>query len=244
MKKIIRNLIIIILIVVVIIKIGYESKKSNKKLDLENQYKEKKEETMMYNSDAQVEDLKKEYNFSGDSNLYEIETEYDGRKVLAIKPNEDYKVAFAGLVKRSKPEKDEVSEIFEKEYPTENGMWIEEKSRYKILKYLNDNLSSKYEINQSGYLKNLDEKDTEKDKQIISLINGDRQYILAIEGTAYYIDPLTGDIIDDIYEQMDEHQTYSYFKNENNMIIYITENKQKALTSEEIFESLLELVKE
>ena len=244
MKKIIRNLIIIILIIVVIIKIGYESKKSNKKSDLENQYKEKKEETMMYNSDAQVEDLKKEYNFTGDSNLYEIETEYDGRKVLVIKPNEDYKVAFAGLIKRAKPKKDEVSEIFEKEYPTKSGIWIEEKSRDKILQYLNDNLSSKYEINQSGYLKNLDEKDTEKDKQIISLINGDRQYILAIEGTAYYIDPLTGDIIDDIYEQMDEHQTYSYFKNENNMIIYITENKQKALTNEEIFESLLELVKE
>ena len=243
MKKTIKILIILILVIIAVIITGYKAYKNNKKTDLENQYKELKEESIMYNTNAQVEDLKKEYNYSGDSNLYEIETEYDGRKVLAIKPSENYKVAFAGLIKRAKPEKDEVSEIFEKEYPTENGIWIEEKSRDKILQYLNSNLSSKYEINKSGYLKNLDEKDTEKDKQLIDLINGDKQYILAIQGTIYYIDPLTADIIDDIYEQMDEHQTYSYFENENNMIIYITENKQKVLNSDEIFESLLELVK-
>ena len=243
MKKIIRNIIIVLIIIVVIITC-YKVYKNNKRTDLENQYKELKEQSIMYNTEAQVEELKKEYNYSGDSNLYEIETEYDGRKVLTIRPSENYKVAFAGLIKRAKPEKDEVLEIFEKKYPTENGIWIEEKSRNKILQYLNNNLSSKYEITQSGYLKNLDKKDTEKDKQLINLINGNRKYILGIEGTAYYIDPLTGDIIDDIYEQMDEHQTYSYFENENNMIIYITENKQNALKSDEIFDSLLKLVKE
>lgn len=243
MKKIIRNIIIVLIIIAAII-ICYKVYKNNKKTDLENQYKELKEQSIMYNTEAQVEELKKEYNYSGDSNLYEIETEYDGRNVLTIRPSENYKVAFTGLIKRAKPEKDEVLEIFEKEYPTENGIWIEEKSRDTILQYLNNKLSSKYEITHSGYLKNLDKKDTEKDKQLIDLINGNRKYILGIEGTAYYIDPLTGEITDDIYEQMDEHQTYSYFENENNMIIYITENKQKVLNSDEIFDSLLELVKE
>lgn len=243
MKEIIKNLLIIVAILIIAFGIYHIVKKNKQKLDLEIDYQGLKEKSIMYDENAELEDLKQEYNMSGDSNLYEIQTEYDGRKVLVIKPNENYKVAFAGLIKRDKPDMNEVSEIYETNHPTENGIWIEQESRDKILNYLNNNLSSKYEIDENGYLKILDKQESEKDNEIASLINGDKQYLLSINGISYYIDALTGNIIDDIYEEMDKYQTYSYFKDENRMIIFITENKEKVLTNEEIVESILKLVK-
>ena len=73
--------------------------------------------------------------------------------MLAIKASENFKVAFAGLIKNRKVTLEEATQIFEDEYPTSNGIWIEEKCRNAILDYLNQNLKSKYEIDKNGYLK-------------------------------------------------------------------------------------------
>ena len=124
MKKIIKNIVIITIITIITFFVYSKVKINKQKSSLENEYKELKEKSVMYDENAEVEDLKREYNISGDSSLYEIQTEYDGRKILAIKSNENYKVAFAGLVKRNKPEMQEISEILEKNHPTENGVWI------------------------------------------------------------------------------------------------------------------------
>lgn len=242
MKKKIRNILIISIITIITFWVYSKVKINKQKASLENDYKELKEKSVMYGENANVEDLKQEYNVSGDSDLYEVQTEYDGRKVLAIKSNENYKVAFAGLIKRSKPEQKEILEIFEENHPTENGIWIEEEGREEILEYLNKNLSSKYEINEKGYLKIIDKQKSEKDDQIELMINGDKQYLLSINGVSYNIDALTGEIVDNIYEELDKYQIYSYFNDENKMIIYITENKEKALTNDEIFQNILELM--
>ena len=77
---------------------------------------------------------------SGNDDLYDVETEYDGRQVLKVKATENFKVAFTGLVKGTKNSIENSSEIFESEYPTENGIWIEKNSREKIEKYLNLNI--------------------------------------------------------------------------------------------------------
>ena len=116
-------------------------------------------------------------------------------------------------------------------------------SREKILNYLNNVLNSTYQIDEEGYLSISNMQKSTNDNIINTLINGDKQYILGISSTTYYIDALTGEVIDNPYEEMDEAQTYSYFEDENRMMIYIPENKDKHLSNQEIFESIIELVK-
>ena len=151
MKKFIIQIILIIIVLsIIIIGIMYLVKKQDPKTELENNYENFKEESTMYDENATIDDLKEEYNIEGNSELYEIQTEYDGRKVLAIKASENYKVAFAGLIKKSKPTFEEATKIFEEQYPKQAGIWIEPESRQIILNYLNNNLNSSYEIEENG----------------------------------------------------------------------------------------------
>ena len=243
MKKNLIQIISIIIFVFIILGISLLMKKNTQKSELDIKYDELKKESAMYDENADIQELKQEYNMTGNTELYEIQTEYDGRKVLAIKASENYKVAFAGLIKKSKVNLDEATEIFEQNYPNKNGIWIEKDSREKILNYLNNVLNSTYQIDEEGYLSISNMQKSTNDNIINTLINGDKQYILGISSTTYYIDALTGEVIDNPYEEMDEAQTYSYFEDENRMMIYIPENKDKHLSNQEIFESIIELVK-
>lgn len=243
MKKIIIQIILIIIVLGFIIAgITYLINKNNKKNELDAKYEELKNESVMYDESANIEELKEEYNMEGDSELYEIQTEYDGRKVLTVKSSENYKVTFAGLIKKAKPTLDEASQIFEEQYPTQNGIWIEPESREKILNYLNSELKSKYEIDENGYIKIAEYQKTNNDEILKNIIAGEKQYIIGISGITYYIDPLTGEIFDNPYEEFDSNQTYSYFTDENKMIIYIPENKDNYLDNNEIFESIIKLI--
>ena len=243
MKNLIIKIILIIIITIFIVcGIIYLVKKQNPQAELEENYNKFKQESPMYDEDADIEDLKEEYNIEGNSELYEIQTEYDGRKVLAIKASENYKVAFAGLIKKSKPTFEETTKIFEEQYPKQAGIWIEPESRQIILNYLNNNLNSSYEIEENGFIKILEYIESENDKILNQIINGEKQYILGISGITYNIDTLTGEIIDNPYEEFDSSQTYSYFQDENKMIIYIPENKDNHINENEIFNSILKLV--
>ena len=136
---------------------------------------------------------------------------------------------------------DNVSKILE-DKPEKNGIWIEPESREKILNYLNSALKSKYEIDENGYLKIAEYQKTNNDEILKNIIAGEKQYIIGISGITYYIDSLTGDIFDNPYEEFDSNQTYSYFTDENKMIIYIPENKDNYLDNNEIFESIIKLI--
>lgn len=177
-----------------------------------------------------IEELKEEFNATGADEIYEVQTEYDGRKVLAVKPSINYRVAFAGMIKKAKPEYSEVDKIYEENMPTENGIWIEKSSRDKILKLLNNNSNDKYEITDDGYLK------------CNKKIKGDKQYILCISGENYMVDTLNGDIVINPFEDLDSHQSYNYVKDNNKMIIFITNNLKKKLTDKEIVEDMLSLL--
>ena len=56
------------------------------------------------------------------------------------------------------------------------------------------------------------------------------------------VDPVTGEIIDNPYNQLEPYQTYEYFEDEERMIIFITENKELKMTENEIIQSIVELV--
>ena len=242
MKKTIKILVLILIVIVIGISIKYIKKVKNKN-KIDKTYNEMKQNSLMYNNTATVDDLKEEYGMSGNDDLYDVETEYDGRQVLQVKATEHFKVAFTGLVKGTKHSIENSSEIFESEYPTENGIWIEKNSREKIEKYLNENMKSKYKINEKGYLTISEKKSSKEDNEIEKIINGNKHYIIGISGINYYIDALTGEAVDNPFEELDKYQTYAYCQDEDKMVIFITENKSKALQNSEIFESVLALMK-
>ncbi len=242
MKKTIKILVLILIVIVIGISIKYIKKVKNKN-EIDKTYNEMKQNSLMYNNTATVDELKEEYGMSGNDDLYDVQTEYDGRQVLKVKATENFKVAFAGLVNGTKNSIENSSEIFENEYPTENGIWIEKNSREKIEKYLNENMKSKYKINEKGYLTISEKKSSKEDNEIEKIINGNKQYIIGISGINYYIDALTGEAVDNPFEELDKYQTYAYCQDEDKMVIFITENKSKALENSEIFESVLALMK-
>lgn len=246
MKKTIKILILILIVILIVggivVSIKYIKKVKNKN-EIDKAYNEMKQNSLMYNNTATVDELKEEYGMSGNDDLYDVQTEYDGRQVLKVKATENFKVAFAGLVNGTKNSIENSSEIFENEYPTENGIWIEKNSREKIEKYLNENMKSKYKINEKGYLTISEKKSSKEDNEIEKIINGNKQYIIGISGINYYIDALTGEAVDNPFEELDKYQTYAYCQDEDKMVIFITENKSKALQNSEIFESVLALMK-
>ena len=227
MKKIIKKIISVLIIFGIIFWVNNKEPKTN----------------VTQSQNKEVEELKQEYKMTGDNEIYNVETEYDGRKVLTVKPSINYKIAFTGMIKNTKPDLKEVDSIFESTSPTKAGIWIKKENREKILTYLNNNLNNEYKINNEGYLQ-IKEVDNPKneDKKIEKLINGDKQYIFCISSVCYMVDPVTGQIIDNPYNELEPYQTYEYFKDKDRMIIFITENEEQKITQNEIFESILELI--
>ena len=247
-KQIIIGIAIMIIVVFIIFLM---IKNNNKKYDgngfvtINNIYTNIDKNQIEYSENTNVEELKQESGKTGDSNIYEVETEYDGRKTLQIKPSLKYKVAFAGMIKNGKPLTSELDDIYSKNIPSNNGIWVEKNSREKIKKYLNDTglFKSKYEINDDGYLKISDnQKINDYDKKIINIINGNKLYILDVNSVCYIVDDITGEILDYNFENMDKYQTYEYFEDNDKMIIFINENKSNQLDDKEIFESVINLL--
>ena len=202
--------------------------------------------SIMYDENASLDELKEEYKITGPDELYEVQTEYDGRKAVVVKQEIDYKVAFAGMIKDDIPEFSEIDTIFNDNYPQGTGMWIDEKSRESILNYLNNTelLNNNYSVNDNGFLQvKKSENETNMDKDLENILNGDKLNILSISGTYYMVDPVTGEIVKNPFEDLDSTQTYDYVENGNDKIIFITENIDKKLTDDEIYESIVELIK-
>ncbi len=221
-----------------------ESQENNINQEFEKDYAEMKENSVMYKEDSSIDELKEEYKITGDNDLYEVETENDGRQVLNVKPSINYQVAFCGMIKNGKPSFDELDSLYEQNKPKLYGVWIEPNDRTQVLSYLNNNqyLKSKYEINEEGYLQISQKNDqTEYDKKIEEAINDDKQYVISISSVYYMVDTVTGEIVDNPYNELDAYQTYDYCKDENKMIIFVSENKYEKLTTDEIFMSLMNL---
>lgn len=225
---------------------NYEIDNNNKTSDeIEQEYNENKEKLIIYQDQSTIDQLKKEYNISGDNELYQIETEKDGRKVINVKPSINYKVAFSGMIEEKMPSLEEIDRIFDKKYPQKSGIWINENSRKKIVHYLNNNsrLKANYYIDKEGYLQQNDEKRlTEIDKKVKKLIDSSKQYIISVASKCFMVDAVTGKIIEYRYNDLDTYQTYEYFEDKDKMLIFISENKENKLKEDEIFESVIKLL--
>ena len=246
-----KKIIIIILIVILLVVAGIiisnifnknEEEKNNNTntANLEVPNVEIDKNQVDYDEDATVNELKDFTGASGDSDLYEVATEYDGRKVLKIKDNKQYDVAMAGIIKQGKPEFSEIDSLKEK-VPNKSGIWISESSRNNFLDLLEDQTNSRYKINEEGYLE-IEDKSSQNDidKKLEELISSDKQFAIDISGTDYTIDSVTGEIVENPFEQLDSYQAFDYVANDGSYIIVITTNKENALQKSEILNSIIE----
>ena len=148
------------------------------------------------------------------------------------------------MIKGNTPTLNEIDSIFEKNAPSKNGIWVVEKDRNKILNYLNnnDNLNCKYKINE-GYLEMSDDENASSlDKKIRKIIDSNKQIIIDISSVYYMVDTVTGNIVDNPYNELSKSQTYEYVQDKNKMIIFITENSEEILTENDIFDSIINLL--
>lgn len=218
-KKIIFLAVILIIIVLIIIK-----------------YCKKTDEIEHDN----VEALKNDVGITGDNKLYQIQTEYDGKEILDIKPEIQYKVAFAGIIEQGSPKIENIDAIFNNNYPKDYGIWIENNSRDKILKILNRNLNNEYEINENGYLDiKKEDNPTDIDKELKKMIETKKKYIITISEVYYGVDRVSGEILDNFYEDMDPYQATKIVDYGDDIIVFVTTNKEQKLTDKEILQELI-----
>ena len=146
-KKILIPICCIIILIIIGVVVFFFTREQPVPIEKEQESNnEMKQSSTMYDENANLTDLKQEYKMTGSDDLYEIQTEEDGRKVLNIKPDINYKVAFAGMIKDTIPEFSEIDSIYEENYPTNSGIWVEENSREQIVNLFNEYLDSEYEI--------------------------------------------------------------------------------------------------
>ncbi len=201
-----------------------------------------KENEISYQNSATVEELKEETGLTGDESIYQIDTEYDGRKTLNVKADIQYKVALAGILTGEMPEYNNIDQIISQTPIEKNGMWIDKNIQDKFLNMLGEVTKSEYEINSNGYLsiKNGNNQN-DNDKKIESLINGQNKYIITITDKYYQLDTVTGEVVEFPFEQLDNYQTFDIVRNtDNSNIICITSNKNNRLTNKEIMQDVID----
>lgn len=252
MKKNKKILITICILAIFLIVLGtivfiFNSKKDDENYANEiinNIYTELDKNDIQYQENVTIEDLKNQTSITGNDEIYEIGQEYDGRNVLTVKANVKYKVAFAGMIKKTAPKFEELDQILEQNLPKYTGIWIEPNSRENILNLFNNsqNTNSQYTINKDGYLEITQKNSqTESDKKIENAINGRRQYILDLSSICYIVDDVTGEILDYNFENLDRYQTYEYFEDEDKSIVFINQNTHSQLSDLEILNSIIEI---
>lgn len=239
-------LIIMLLIICTLLLIGMIVNKKNdnnlqddNNLQYNNYIKENQIQEQIQNTIA-VENIKEEAGVTADSNLYQVDTEYDGRKVLNVKPDINFRVAFAGLFKKNEFEINEVEKIYDSNFPAQNGIWIEESSREKFKKLLQECTKSTYTINESGYLL-IDNKGQQNEYDIIleKIIDSGKKIIISINDYYYEVDNITGKIVKYPFEKLDNYQSFDTIISKDNFIIVISSNYNKKITNSQIIEETI-----
>lgn len=242
-----KNIIILISIIILIIGFSFIflSKKERKQnISIRNEFKNSYKQAIKndFIDSEEISKIKEDNHITGKSDLYEINTEYDGRKVVNIKADIQYKVAFAGIIKKDIPQLNEIDKIFSDNYPNKKGIWIEQHSREKVIKLIEQNTKSKYKITEDGYLliENKDEQN-ENDRNLEKLINMNNTIIITINDSYYEVDTITGEIVEYPFEKLDSYQSYDYVKLNDDIIVIVTSNTKSDLDDKEIIEDILNI---
>ena len=248
MKKLI--LIVVIFTVFIIGIVAIYKKSENKVEEINNKEVEISDNILDTNyveeikeDKEKIDEIKQDSGITSNEDIYTVSKENNGRETIVINPKVEYKVALAGIIKKDSFELNEIDEIL-KDTSSKAGIWINEESREKFLKMVNDNTKSTYYIDDEGYLKieNKELVQNENDQIIQNKIAGENLYSIDISGQIYTVDIVTGKITLYPFEKMDIMQTYEYFEYENRMAIVLNSNKENKLRESEILQEMLNLI--
>lgn len=242
MKKYGCIIITVIALIVVVATINFTIKHKNKNdenisnfVTNDGMSEEEKiiEEEVKNTNQEEVEKIKEEISATANSDIYYVTEEPDGRKILQIKPNVQFEVDLAGIIKKSIPEEKEIEDL-NKKAPNKTGVWISENSREAFLELLQENNVGGLSIQKDGYLKVDSSSEDELSKRLEDMIKSNKLYIINMTGIAYEKDYLSGEIVEYPFEDMDPEQIIEPYKNGNRIILEVTTNKLKKITNNEI----------
>lgn len=248
-KKVIVIVIIFIVCIIGIIAL-YKNKSGNKVEEINNREVEIEDNILDSNYAEEIEEdkdkideIKQDSGITSNEDIYTVIKEDNGRETIVINPKVEYKVALAGIIKKDNFKLNEIDEII-KDVSNKAGIWVNEESREKFLKMVNDNTKSTYYIDDEGYLKieNKELAQNENDKIIQNKIAGENLYNIDMSGQIYNVDTVTGEITLYPFEKMDNMQTYEYCEYENRMVIILNSNKENKLRESEILQEMLNLI--
>lgn len=185
----------------------------------------------------EIENMKNEINATGNTDIYYVDEEYDGRKILQVKPDVQFDVDLAGIIKNTMPEENEISELVGKA-PTDNGIWISEQSRESFSDLLKNNNINDFTIYDDGYLQINNSENNDMANKLVNMINSNNLYIINITGIAYERDYISGEITEYPFEDMDPTQAVEPYQKDNKIILEVTTNKMKELTESEILDAI------
>ena len=225
-----------------IILLGNIQEQNNENLNLENESAptEKIEENKtVEGSTEELENMKKEIKAKGNDDIYYVDEEKDGRKILQIKENVQYEVDLAGIIKNALPKEEELNNLLEKA-PKYSGIWISKQSRESFSKLLKNNGITNFSIDDNGYLKIEDNEKGLYSNELRKMQKSNKLYIINMTGVAYERDYISGEITEYPFEDMDPTQELESYKNDNALILEVTSNKNKKLTNKEILKSIVQ----
>ena len=209
---------------------------SNSNTDMNKTQQENSDNNTTPENAKEIESMKNEINATGTTDIYQIEEEYDGRKILQVKPNIQFDVDLAGIIKKSKPEENELSDLL-RQAPTKNGVWVSEQSRERFSELLRNNNIENFYISDEGYLQ-INNSNSELTRKIENMTKSDKLYIINMTGIGYQRDYISGEIVEYPFEEMDPYQILEPYQKENKVILEITTNKIKKLSESEILDTI------
>lgn len=245
-----KNILIVLLLVIVVIAVvlvfNFKDDKNDQNIlqnDIQNNLTNDDFVNRMVSTDAnEIEEIKNELNATGQTDIYQIEEEYDGRRIIQVKPDVQYQVALAGIIKNGIPAEDEINTLLE-QAPTNSGMWISESSREKFMNLLNNNNIVDFEITNEGYLKcNKQGNLTEQEEKLKNMAESNKLYVIDMSGKTYQRDYISGEIIEYPFEEMDPYQVIEPYEVEDSIILGVTSNNDNYLSNEEILEAIIAYV--
>lgn len=241
-KKIVIGLSILIIISIIFFIVFHQNQNGSEEQisSLPVTYEEENEEEVNEQTQEQITQIIENQGLKADENIYEIATEYDGREVVVIKPNIQYQVALAGMLKKDKPEFSEINDLLE-QAPNHTGIWIEEESREKFLAILKNITNAEYQINEEGFLiQNATWNSNKYDKQIKQMLSDEMLHIFTIHSVTYIVDEVTGEIQEYPFEEMDPYTEYEYFASDDKEMFIINTNSYEKIDQEEILKNIFE----
>ena len=242
MKKNIFIVLLLVIVVVIAIVLIFNNKEENSDQNiLQNEIQSDEFANKKVSTDAnEINAIKNEINATGETDIYQIEEEYDGRRIIQVKPDIQYQVALAGIIKNGIPSDDEINTLLE-QAPTSSGMWISESSREKFMELLNSNNIVDFEITNEGYLKcNKQENLTEQEEKLKNMAESNKLYVIDMSGKTYQRDYISGEVIEYPFEEMDPYQVIEPYEIDDSIILGVTSNNDNYLSNEEILNTILE----